>query len=142
LTPASSEVGPELVRAAVLTFTGRPPHLACKHVVDGAGAVLCGQHPAGGLLCPRCVQRHVRRHDATEELTCDGCRAVAGELHAGVAPVSLAGGRIRDTAGRHRLFAGRLVVTGFGLCPLCHAASGGQVVDIPAALLAKGWRPA
>jgi hypothetical protein len=129
------------VRDAVLAFTGRPPHLACKHVLDGAGAVLCGQHPGAGLLCPRCVQRHVQRHDATEELTCDACRTVAGELHAAVAVVPLAGGRIRDTGGRHRTFGGLVVVTGFGLCPSCHATTGRQVVDIPAALLAKGWRP-
>jgi hypothetical protein len=140
--PASGDVGPELVRSAVLDFTGRPPHLACRHVVDGAGAVLCGQHPAAGLLCPRCAQRHVQRHDATEERTCDACRTIAGEMHPGVALVPLAGGRIRDTVGRHRLFAGRLLVIGFGFCPPCHAATGRQVVDVPAALLAKGWRPA
>ncbi len=128
--------------AAVADFTARPPHLGCVHVVrDQAGPMVCGQHPAAGLMCPRCCDRHVRRHDVAEERTCDQCRSVVEAIHPAVVTTKLVGGPIRDPRGHHRMFAGTIAVVGVGTCRSCHATSGRAVVDIPAAVLASGWRP-
>lgn len=132
----------QLFQAAVADFTHRAPCLGCTHVVrDGAGAILCAQHPQAGMLCDRCSARHVRRHDPVEERRCDRCDAVVEGIHPVVGGAALAGGPIRDPVGYHRPFVGRLILTGLGACRACHEQGGRPVVDLDLVVLASGWRP-
>lgn len=130
------------LRAAVNDFTSRPPFLGCRHVVQhGAGAVLCIQHPAAGLLCASCSERHIKRHNEVEERTCDECRGEVDRLHPLMGATKLTGGPIRDSRGFHRLFDEKVLFLGVGTCGGCFDGTGRTVVDLEAAVRGSGWRP-
>lgn len=137
------DTGEMKAEIALSRYASSPPRLACKHVVQGAvGASLCVQHPASGLLCVPCGHKHARRHDAEEELTCDGCRAVVPVIHPVYALYELNVDSIRDTAGYSRPFSGSVALCGVGFCAECME---GATTTTPAEALAVmvecGWRP-
>lgn len=128
---------------AIAKFTSGPRQMACKHVVrEGAGAILCTQHPAAGLRCARCERGHLLRHDEQEEVTCDGCRIVGKSIHPLHAWVHMTGELVRDTGGYSRSFDGPVLLSGTGFCAAC--MDGGTTstdADVMAALSGAGWRP-
>lgn len=133
----------DLVKAAVMKFVRQRPYLGCHHVVrDRAGAQLCSQHPAAGLLCIRCAARHVRRHDRVEELVCDVCHSLVEAIHPRVATTRLSGGPVRDPKGHWRMFDAQVAVIGTGRCGTClRADSVEPSPDMLAELAEWGWTP-
>ena len=95
--------------------------VACRHVVGGAVAGLCADHPAVLQCWDRCLRRHVLRHPRDLELTCDECGEVCYSIR-GCAlfwpvPDLL---EVRDTRSCRRRIEG-FVVVGLGVCATCDA---------------------
>lgn len=98
--------------------TGR--HFACRHVMNGAGAVLCTDHLPLGLLCTPCMEhQHLPRHSDEAERTCDECAQVVDLLRAIMCAGLVTGVRIREPRGRRRIFAGPVSFIAVGCCAGC-----------------------
>lgn len=93
-----------------------PP--SCGHLVDGGLAYLCAHHPADGLRCTPCADRHGAGHPIAVENSCDGCGAIEPLVWPTFA---LAGARL---VGRTRV---RVIVLTLGYCDRCRPRAGGSI---------------
>lgn len=100
------------------------PLMGCAHVVrHGEDACCCAEHPGAGVMCERCMARHVDRHPLEVEYRCDGCGVDAREDDLGMAGASFPlplGLEVYDTRGHHRPLEVAWVVC-MGECERCYA---------------------
>lgn len=106
--------------AALGTFAG--PHLACRHVVDGAVGLVCVQHPGAGLSCLACAERHIERHDPVAEMRCDECGIEVEAIHGLAIECKPRPVAVFDTRGRSVRRRLPIYVLGLGICPPCGPA--------------------
>lgn len=122
---------------ALYRFLTTPPRLACRHVVDGEYPLMCAQHPAAGLMCARCINRHTCRHDVAEEKTCDECRQQV-DLIAPVAIWLPLVANPMDTKGRHRELRTQVVILAMGWCDPCKLTAGRDLDEAEQGLVDEG----
>lgn len=103
-------------------IAGQRSLFACSHVLNGAGAFACADHPAGGLRCMTCMGSHIERHSDEAELTCDSCLLVFESLVPLACISQFERVRIREPRGRSRLFSGLISFIGVGACSGCWGA--------------------
>ena len=113
----------KVLRASYDGFS-KEPVISCKHVVEGAPlAFLCVPHPAAGLMCQRCYERHVARHAPDVERCCDQCGRDAFEE--GINPIGWPPAKlpitVRDTRGYRRELIGYVQLMTLGICKTCAA---------------------
>lgn len=118
----------DALRPAVTRLTERDViHVACRHLVRSSAAnplLICALHPLRGLLCRRCLLRHVRSHG--DSVTCALCgvrlavQVYAEEGHEG-APATLSS-LTYEPADLPAVFAGNVTVelAALPLCASCH----------------------
>lgn len=112
-----------LVEPAFVELGNTP--FVCAHLARNAGAVAfgCSQHPRLGLMCGKCLRRHLPRHDSVSELSCDRCGDVADRIHGVVARGAAHALPVRRARGSRGLLYADVMVVGTGLCMPCHTAT-------------------
>ena len=91
---------------------------ACAHLATEEPSFLCASHPAAGVLCWACMERHAGRHDDDAERTCDICGTVADVICGAPVTATL---RVvaRVPRGSDVLIDGPVAVIGLGACRPC-----------------------
>lgn len=93
----------------------------CRHVMAGAVAAVCADHPRLGLMCRECAGIHDQRHDAEAKHRCDACGEQTERMHDTTCTVRVSL-KVRVPRGQRGRYTGPVVVVALGACPACLAA--------------------
>jgi hypothetical protein len=109
----------EIISNAIKVANMKQPWV-CAHLGPNAiGPIMCLQHPRAGLMCRRCLEEHIERHDVHVERTCDVCGAEVEMIHA-VTNRSVARRVVlRRPRGPKWIYSGPVLTIGAGLCGPC-----------------------